>query len=368
MVDVLFISSGEQFDGGLLDILCKIGLKVMLLNFARTDRAIVKDNVFKTLELPEHYIPYTFPLIQRISQKLGLKYVIVSRKVLTYILPSLFLSKVFLRRKHPIYILWYSPSLAYMFKALHFLRECKSSKDFVEILVKIILSIGFNIAAFLAHDYILVRELYTYRLSNYVNRRTFYIPPLIPKAYNFKEGKKVEPYILTTITLRREGVASIFESCYAKLAINLARLIPEIKFLVIGSSYDDFKKIVNDLPSNLLPLGKVYGKKYYRLVAYSYAILAYIELPGTSNRIAEAIAYGKPLITSKSALKFHLGLKHLHNCIVLDSVASSNIKHIIYNKDLLCNISNNIKMINEVYYRLAFKVFKQVFARTVPIQ
>lgn len=373
MVNVLFVSSGEQFDYGLADLLHENSNKVVLLRFAKTGRVTVnKSDGLICIEVPSRYAIYAYPLIQRLSQRLGSQYVIVPRKASQNLLINLFLRKlVFRKRKYPIYVLWYSPTPAYIFKAPQLLRACNKVLDMLGILVKAVLSVGFNLVIFLLYDYVLTRDFPTYKMSRYVNRKTFYMPPVMPRIRPSERGimeSPTEPYILAVITVNRKGPASNWELRYVKLAITLAKLLPKTKFLIVGTSYDDIEDIIKDVPENISLLGRMYGENYYRLVANASAILAYIELPGTSNRIAESMAFGKPLITSKYALTYHPGLKHLYNCLIIDLESETKtteirewLKALINDKSLFLRMSSNIKALNSTYYKIAYNVVKQIF-------
>lgn len=382
--DILFLSSGEQFDHGLIKAFQTIGLSVAFVAPSNVEKCKIQVNKAFSYEampqyiinIPSNYSGKTFiSLLRLLSLRLNPKFVILPRLNITLFL---FLTLAKMQKKDvKKYILWYSPSPAFIFKAPYFIRNCNNFSDSILIILKAILSALFTPILPLFYEFVLLRDALTYRFLNkfYRRRKVLLLPSVwydnaLTNEGNFLKGceaiKIRKPYVLTTISLGGGKFASLIELYYFKLVILLAKFLPELNFIVVGSSMVDVRQIDNTLnfPENLHVIGRVYGTSYRQLLLNATAVLAFILLPGNSNRVMESIAYGKPTIVSKIAQVCHPGLKHLYNCFILELNPESFVKlrDVINNNIILDLLGKRASALNSIYMRLCCKRIKQLFS------
>jgi len=216
------------------------------------------------------------------------------------------------------------------------------------------MSILFNILISLAYDKILVRDPPTYTFLKRFTRNVLFLLPYMPRLTDrghCSPGNIARGSILSVVSIRRGGIASRYEERYLRLLKIIARIAREFKFVVIGTSRDEAETILEKGLDNVIFLGRIYGLEYYNMLACCRAIFAYIEIPGTSNRVAEAIAYVKPVITSELASSYHIGLKDLQTAIVLRLNTNSIRNSIAILKDdsALLEITRRLELLHRLY-------------------
>ncbi|MEM4947129.1 MAG: glycosyltransferase [Thermosphaera sp.] len=124
-------------------------------------------------------------------------------------------------------------------------------------------------------------------------------------------AKDSEPYIIGMTVLSKRGAYLKFEAePSALLFYYLAKKIPQINFLIGGSTSEEFAKVFTNLrdkiPKNLIFLGRGFTDDTLKyLYQNSIAALSYISNRSISNRLLEAIALNTPVITNPLALTLH---------------------------------------------------------------
>jgi len=369
------ISSGEQFDAGLVDVLCHLNVKVVHIEIAiqnaRSPRSIVTskhENGCNPCNTVLIKVPNTIYLKRALAMAEELSNIViiprnspvalhlrVLLKRFTRILKLKSRSKTLKHYHEPRYILWYSPSPAYIFKIPYYFHLA-SPLEKITLIFKGFMNIFFHILISLAYDGIIVRDPPTYELLRSFSRNIVLLLPYMPRFTN-KESctlSALQGSICSVISIKRRGVASKYEERYLRLLLMLANASPETKFVVIGTSQEEAESLSIKSLNNVVYLGRVYGSEYYNILSCCRAFFAYIELPGTSNRIAESIAYGKPIITSKLASYYHIGLKHLYTAIIIKPNDIHSIKDLMYvlrNDGVLQEISRRLGLLHELYLR-----------------
>jgi hypothetical protein len=168
-------------------------------------------------------------------------------------------------------------------------------------------------------------------------------------------------YILGTTILRKRGEYVKFEALpHAMIYFLIAKKNPSIPFFILGSSKTDFIQRLNieksKVPSNMFFLNDYleYLPNWIVDKVYKEAkiVTNYISNRSISNRLIEALYYGKPIITNKIAQILHPELKHgVHVHIIHRGNEYPNIIREIYKNDLyLDELSKNAISI----YKLLF--------------
>ncbi|MEM4435688.1 MAG: glycosyltransferase [Thermosphaera sp.] len=124
-------------------------------------------------------------------------------------------------------------------------------------------------------------------------------------------AKDSEPYIFGMTVLSKRGAYLKFEAKpSALLFYHLAKRIPQINFLIGGSTSEEFAKVFTHLrdkiPKNLIFLGRGFTDDTLKyLYQNSIAAVSYISNRSISNRLLEAIALNAPVVTNTLALTLH---------------------------------------------------------------
>ncbi|MEM3979835.1 MAG: hypothetical protein QXF79_01095 [Ignisphaera sp.] len=377
------MSSGEQFDYGLIRTFTVLGLSVAFVKRSNANKCKIKiikvSNTGSTSQyiiniiVPLNYDSRTFiSLLNILCMKLHPKFIILPRMDAKLFLFSLAKMRKLSLKK----LLWYSPTPAFIYKVPYLIRNCNNFAHYILLFIKAICSAIFTPILPLLYDYVLLRDTLTYRFlyKFYRRRKILLLPPVwnynvltIESNYLSADEiiKKYKPYILITISLRRGKCISSIELYYFKLATLLAKFLSNLNFVIVGSSIEDIKQIDNELnfPENLHVLGRIYGVSYQQLLLNATAVLAYVLLPGNSNRVMESITYGKPTIVSKIAQIYHPGLKHFYNCFVLDldSKCFVKLKSVLNNNAILEMLGKKASFLNNIYMHLCCKRLEQLF-------
>jgi len=373
MKTVVMLSSEEQFDLGLLHSLCYLSKKILLLKIlsqdsctfkVKTDLVIKEHNECKIISIETYNVIALKKILSKMEKKsdiiiiprnapLKIHLWIFTRKIVKI----LKLESLILKNRHKaMYILWYSPSPAFIFKFPYYLFLEQSLLKKSTLIYKAIMSILFNLLIPLVYDKVLVKDPPTYTFLRRFARNVLFLLPYLPRVINKEDcppDSITRESILSVITIKRKGIASRYEERYLRLLSIIARMAREFKFVVIGTSRDEAEAILKKGLDNVIFLGKIYGVEYYNILTCCKAVFAYIEIPGTSNRIAEAIAYGKPVITSELALSYHIGLKDHKTAVVLRLNKNSIKDFIAILKDgnALLEITRRLELLHKLYYQ-----------------
>jgi len=361
---IIVIGSGEQFDKGLIDSLCRLSVRILFIS-SKPMLILEHEDGYKTCEVTSLEVPsmgYLRGILATIEEMSDA--IIIPRSapivVHLWVLLRRFIQGFKLRSRvlrdspRPSYVLWYSPSPAFIFKLPHYLFFTQSLPGKFILIYKAVMSILFNILISLAYDKILVKDPPTYTLLKRFTRNVLFLLPYMPRLTDrghYSPGNIARGSILAVISIRRGGIASRYEERYLKLLTVIARIAREFKFVIIGTSQDEAEAILEKGLDNVIFLGRIYGLEYYNMLACCRAIFAYIEIPGASNRVAEAIAYGKPVITSELASSYHIGLKDLQTAIVLRLNTNSIRNSIAILKDdsALLEITRKLELLHRLY-------------------
>jgi len=317
---IVMLSSKEQFDIGLVHSLCFLNEMILIVKVlsqnscsseAKTDLDIEEHGTCKIISIKICNIISLKKILSIVGRVSDI--IIIPRnvplEVHLWILAKK-LIRIFKKDSHrTMYILWYSPSPAFIFKLPYYSFFVQSLLIKFILIYKAIMSILFNILISLTYDKVLVKDPPTYTFLRRFARNVLFLLPYMPRLIDKRRctpDNIARESILSVISIRREGIASRYEERYLRLLKIIARIAREFKFVVVGTSRDEAGSILEEGLDNVIFLGRVYGLEYYNMLACCRAIFAYIEIPGTSSRVAEVIAYSKPVITWELALSYHI--------------------------------------------------------------
>ncbi|MEM3906076.1 MAG: glycosyltransferase [Nitrososphaerota archaeon] len=123
--------------------------------------------------------------------------------------------------------------------------------------------------------------------------------------------KDSEPYIIgMTVLSKRGAYLKVEAKPSALLFYYLAKKVPQINFLIGGSTSEEFAKVFtylrDKIPKNLIFLGRGFTDDTLKyLYQNSIAAITYVSFRSISNRLLEAIALNTPVITNPLALTLH---------------------------------------------------------------
>jgi len=136
--------------------------------------------------------------------------------------------------------------------------------------------------------------------------------------------RELEPYAIAVTVLSKRGPYLKFEAKpHALLFYGLAKAIPDLNFILVGSTKEDFVRVFPELrdkiPPNLYFVGRGFSdttlKELYRGALLS---VNYISNRNISNRLLEALALGVPVVVNSMALKIYPELSS--SLLIADSV------------------------------------------------
>jgi len=136
----------------------------------------------------------------------------------------------------------------------------------------------------------------------------------------FIEGKQ---YIFSIITMSRTShLFSLQELPLFKILYMIAKKCPEIDIIIAGGTSSEAKRKfgLSQIPKNLIFVGWVSSDDVLK-VLYEHAslVVAPIFFRSLSNRLLEALYYGRPILTNSIARLLHDKLEHSHHVFVSDN-------------------------------------------------
>ncbi len=167
--------------------------------------------------------------------------------------------------------------------------------------------------------YIFARSMYGFLH----NRITKIYPPYgyLDEVYNNEVDNQVlsiidrvsGDYILSFTSLNKRGPYLKFEAKpHAIVAYLIARRLRDTKVVVAGSTYEDWRSVFNkEPPQNMYLIGRGFSDRVLpRLYRGAKLVVIPITNRNISNRLLEALFYGRPIVTSEIARFIHPELIH----------------------------------------------------------
>lgn len=140
-----------------------------------------------------------------------------------------------------------------------------------------------------------------------------------PEIEKIIEGKD---YVFSTVTISRtESLFKLQEYPLLRILYVIAKKCPEVNVVIAGSKAIEAKRKLGffQMPKNLIFVGWISSDDILKTL-YEHASLVVIPVffRSVSNRLLEALFYGKPILTNTTASFIHNKLKHLHHVFISD--------------------------------------------------
>jgi glycosyltransferase involved in cell wall biosynthesis len=165
--------------------------------------------------------------------------------------------------------------------------------------------------------------------------------------------------ILGVTTVGRSGLGSRHDIMILEILYIIAKRNPEINVIVLGSNDVEARRSLNlySLPPNMRFLGFIYDDTLMeRIYECSSLIISPVFFRAVSNRILEALFYGKPILTNSYVREIFPELKHGISVYISDRY--EKYPHIVHS---LLNSSNILEGLTEG----AKKAWKELFSERV---
>jgi glycosyltransferase involved in cell wall biosynthesis len=143
------------------------------------------------------------------------------------------------------------------------------------------------------------------------------------KSYKIKEVIEKKPYIFSIITMSRTGSNfRLQEVPQFKILYNIARKCPEINIVVAGGTSSEARRKfgLSRIPENLIFAGWISSDNVLKVLYDNASLVVFpIFFKSLSNRLLEALYYGKPILTNTTAKLLHNKLEHLYHVFISDN-------------------------------------------------
>jgi glycosyltransferase involved in cell wall biosynthesis len=143
------------------------------------------------------------------------------------------------------------------------------------------------------------------------------------KSYKIEELIEKKPYIFSIVTMSRTGSNfRLQEKPLFKILYTIARKCPEVNVVIAGGTSSEARRKFGLfwIPKNLIFVGSISSDNVLK-VLYDHASLIVIPIffKSVSNRLLEALYYGKPILTNNTAKIIHNKLEHSHHVFISDN-------------------------------------------------
>jgi hypothetical protein len=169
------------------------------------------------------------------------------------------------------------------------------------------------------------------------------------------ETLRTRPYILSVIGCRGRNPSVGFEIQALDIVTQIAQQNPEVFVAVVGTSMDDARSAgyTSSIPRNLIFMGRFYSDILLREV-YRTALMVVSPVMTTSisNRLNEALFYGKAIISTSTSKRLHPELIHGKNIIISDEYwrYGQIVKDLLANPDSVRDLANSAAESYERYF------------------
>jgi glycosyltransferase involved in cell wall biosynthesis len=159
-------------------------------------------------------------------------------------------------------------------------------------------------------------------------------------------------YILGFAVLGKTGPYLKFEAKPHAATLYLLAKKTGVDVVLAGSTYDDWRHVFPNIesPRNLHIIGKGFPDNIIaKIYSNAHLVIAPITNRNISNRLLEALFYGKPIVTSEVVKLIHPELEHKKHLFISpwDAIVDDTIK-LLKNEDLLKHLEQGAR---EAYAR-----------------
>jgi len=157
----------------------------------------------------------------------------------------------------------------------------------------------------------------------YPTYAALYKEPLAFQNQEVAEKFAKDGYIFSIVSLGRTGALfNLQERLLLKILISIAKRNPQIPVVIVGGTTAEArgKLGISILPKNLYLVGRVFDDSVLRML-YLGARLVVIPVffRSLSNRLLEALYYGRPILTNSTAQTLYAEVSHMDHLFISDN-------------------------------------------------
>jgi len=239
-------------------------------------------------------------------------------------------------------------------------------KNYFEIF-NFIPSLSHNLLQILASDAVITMDDYTKTfIKQFLHSREAYvIYPTYAALYEFQKVsenyRKVfelierKEYIFSIVMSERVGATfRMQERTLLAILYHMAKNYPVFNIVIAGATEEEVRRrILIPLPGNITFIGKIYSDNFLRTL-YENAKLVVVPIffKSVSNRLLEALYYGRPILTNSTAKLLHSKLEHLRHIFISDNYQEypQIVRMLLKNDALLEELSLGAKEAYKHYF------------------
>jgi glycosyltransferase involved in cell wall biosynthesis len=159
---------------------------------------------------------------------------------------------------------------------------------------------------------------------------------------------KRQNYVFSFVTMRKTGSVFKLEQPLFEILYYVSRKCPEIDVIIAGGTIEQAKKKfgLSLIPKNLRFAGNhLSDNALKRLYEHASLVIIPIFFKSVSNRLLEALYYGKPVLTNSVAKLLHNKLEHLCHIFISDNYIEypNIVRRLLKNEILLKELASGAK-------------------------
>lgn len=169
------------------------------------------------------------------------------------------------------------------------------------------------------------------------------------KSSRIQELIEERDYVFSFVTMSKTGsVFRLEQQPLFRILYMVAKKCPEINTVIAGGTASEARRKfrLSSLPKNLIFVGGYLSDNALKML-YANASLVVIPIffKSVSNRLLEALYYGKPILTNSTAKLLHRELKHMRHLFISDNYMNypNIIRGMLSNDALLEELSLGAK-------------------------
>jgi len=208
-----------------------------------------------------------------------------------------------------------------------------------------------NLISKILEHYLLIKNLLIYPTYVKVIARSSPATPVITIEEMLTGVSDKEQLILGVASIPRPGIAGRHDRIALECLYKIAKRNPTLTVAVIGTGHKEAQMIFGNktLPPNLKLLGKIYNdliiEQMYKRA--SVVVVPFFFRKTISNRVLEALFYGRPTLISSYLKDDFPMLKHGENVLMFNDCneLSYLVRYILKSNDLLGRLEEGAKKV-----------------------
>jgi glycosyltransferase involved in cell wall biosynthesis len=165
--------------------------------------------------------------------------------------------------------------------------------------------------------------------------------------------------VLGVTMVGRSGMPARHDKKILEIMYAIAKHNPDINVIVLGSSHTEAQESLNvsSIPTNLKLMGFIYDDALIeQLYKHASLVIAPVFFRGVSNRLIEALFYGKPILTNSYVKEMFPDLEHKRNIFISDEYEKYPhlIRMLLTSRDTLDRLGEGAR-----------KTWKEIFSDTI---